>query len=214
MTRLLIVDDHEVVRKGLVSFLQCHPDLEVVGEAESGEEAVIKALQLNPDVVIMDIRLGEGKNGMEACREIKESNPQIRILMLTSYSDDETIFSSIMAGAHGFVVKKSRGEELVNSIRTVAKGQSIIDPSSTTKVLEYMKKASEQNAGQKTPLSAREKKILLLIAEGMSNREIAKTLTLSEKTVKNYVSIIFNKLKINNRAEAAAYAVRYRCMLK
>ncbi|MFZ5641871.1 MAG: response regulator transcription factor [Bacillota bacterium] len=207
--KVLIVDDHEVVRMGLVSFIQCHSDLQVIGEAENGEEAVVKALQLQPDVVIMDIRLGEGKNGIEACREIRAANPGIKVIMLTSFSDDETLVSSIKADAQGFVLKQTRGRELVNAIRTVGRGESLLDPLSTAKVLEFMKKTTEMNPGSKQVLSLQEKKILALIAEGKSNREIAKTLSLSEKTVKNYVSSIFHKLNFSNRAEAAAFAVRY-----
>jgi DNA-binding NarL/FixJ family response regulator len=207
--KVLIVDDHEVVRMGLVSFIQCHDDLHVVGEADNGSDAVAKAALLEPDVVVMDIRLGEGKSGIEACREIREADPNVKIIMLTSFSDDETLVSSIMAGAQGFVVKQLKGEELVNAIRTVGRGESLLDPSSTAKVLEFMKNAPDINSVSKQTLSLQEKRVLALIAKGLSNREIANRLVLSEKTVKNYVSSIFNKLDFSNRAEAAAYAVKY-----
>lgn len=207
--KVLIVDDHEVVRMGLVSFIQCHQDLQVVGEADNGVEAVVKALHLEPDVVVMDIRLGEGKSGIEACREIRDANPEIKVIMLTSFSDDETLVSSIMVGAQGFVVKQLRGDELINAIRAVGRGESMLDPSSTAKVMEFMKNATDMNSSTKQTLSLQEKRILALIAKGMSNRDIANRLVLSEKTVKNYVSSIFNKLNFHNRAEAAAYAVKY-----
>lgn len=207
--KVLIVDDHEVVRMGLVSFIQCHDDIEVIGEADNGSDAVKKALSLKPDVVVMDIRLGEGKSGIEACREIRESDPTINVIMLTSFSDDETLVSSIMAGAQGFVVKQLKGDELVNAIRTVGRGDSLLDSSSTAKVMEFMKNATDLSAPSKQLLSLQEKRILALISKGMSNRDIAKRMLLSEKTVKNYVSSILNKLNFSNRAEAAAYAVKY-----
>ncbi len=207
--RVLIVDDHEVVRVGLVSFIQCHKDLQVIGEADNGSDAVSKTLTLKPDVVVMDIRLGEGISGIEACREIRKADTGVKIIMLTSFSDDETLVSSIMAGAQGFVVKQLKGKELVNAIRTVGRGESLLDPSSTAKVMEFMKNATDMHSSSKQTLSLQEKRVLALIAKGLSNREIANRLILSEKTVKNYVSSIFNKLGFSNRAEAAAYAVKY-----
>ncbi|MEW6399286.1 MAG: response regulator transcription factor [Bacillota bacterium] len=204
--RLLIVDDHEVVRVGLRAVLERQPHFEVVGEASTAAEAVAKASSLKPDAVIMDIRM-TGGNGVEACREIREENPAIRVIMLTSYSDDEALFGSIMAGASGYVLKQVGTSDLVAAVEAVARGESLLDPSVTTRVLERLKDLSWQ-AGAEAKLNEHELRILKLLGEGKTNREIAATLYLSEKTVRNYVSSILSKLNLSNRTQAACYAVK------
>ena len=206
--RILIVDDHEVVRIGLRSLLERVPQFSVVGEADSGTRAVELTDQLHPDVVVMDIRMPE-LNGVEACRRIKARHPQVKVIMLTSYPDDEMVFGAVMAGASGYVLKQAGSTELVEAIRTVARGESLLDPSVTGKLLERMRSmGSEETAHPHEKLNPQERRILALIAEGKTNREIAEALYLSEKTVRNYVSMILSKLGLANRAEAAAYAVR------
>ncbi|GBD10646.1 Transcriptional regulatory protein DevR (DosR) [bacterium HR23] len=206
--RILVVDDHEVVRQGLRSLLERQEGFEVVGEAGSVAEAVEAALHLNPDVVVMDVRLPDG-SGVEACREIRAANPSTKVLMLTSYPDEEAVIDSIMAGASGYVLKQVRARELVDAIRRVGQGESLLDPTVTQKVLERIRAMGEQKAEAQGPaLTPQEEKILALIAEGKTNREIAGELFLSEKTVKNYVSSILDKLGVARRAEAAAYYVR------
>lgn len=206
--RILVVDDHEVVRQGLRSLLERQEGFEVVGEAGSVAEAIEAALHLNPDVVVMDVRLPDG-SGVEACREIRAAKPSTRVLMLTSYPDEEAVFDSIMAGASGYVLKQVRAKELVDAIRRVGQGESLLDPTVTQKVLERIRSMGGQKAEAQGPtLTPQEEKILALIAEGKTNREIAAELFLSEKTVKNYVSGILDKLGVARRAEAAAYYVR------
>lgn len=207
--RILVVDDHEVVRQGLRSLLERQEGFEVVGEAGSVAEAIEAALHLNPDVVVMDVRLPDG-SGVEACREIRAIKPSIKVLMLTSYPDEEAVFDSIMAGASGYVLKQVRAKELVGAIRRVGQGESLLDPMVTQKVLERIRSMGEQKAEAQGPaLTPQEEKILALIAEGKTNREIAAELFLSEKTVKNYVSGILDKLGVARRAEAAAYYGRH-----
>ncbi|MBI4338220.1 MAG: response regulator transcription factor [Chloroflexi bacterium] len=205
--RLLIVDDHEVVRQGLRTLLDRREGLEVAGEAGSVAEAVREAARLSPDVVVMDVRLPDG-TGVEACREIRSANPAIRVIMLTSYPDEEAVFDSIMAGASGYLLKQIRGQELVQAIRRVGAGESLLDPGVTHKVLERIKSLAGQKVESATTLSEQEEKILARIADGKTNKEIATDLFLSEKTVKNYVSSILDKLNLSRRAEAAAYYVR------
>ncbi|WP_414482088.1 response regulator [Limnochorda sp.] len=204
--RILIVDDHEVVRIGLRSLLERIGQFEVVGEAASAQEAIELARSRKPDVVVMDIRMPDG-SGIEACRAIRSENEAIKVIMLTSYTDDEAIFASVMAGASGYVLKQIGSHELVEAIRTVAAGGSLLDPSITGKVLERMRGMSREQQ-QHEKLTDQELRILRLIADGRTNKEIAEALYLSEKTVRNYVSSILSKLNLSNRAEAAAYAVR------
>ncbi|WP_414482626.1 response regulator [Limnochorda sp.] len=203
--RILIVDDHEVVRIGLRSLLERIGQFEVVGEAASAQEAIELARSRKPDVVVMDIRMPDG-SGIEACRAIRSENEAIKVIMLTSYTDDEAIFASVMAGASGYVLKQIGSHELVEAIRTVAAGGSLLDPSITGKVLERMRGMTREQQHEK--LTDQELRILRLIADGRTNKEIAEALYLSEKTVRNYVSSILSKLNLSNRAEAAAYAVR------
>lgn len=206
--RVMFVDDHEVVRKGLASLVEAEEDLEVVGEASSGPEAVRLAPIYRPDVVVMDVRMPEG-GGIEACRSLRDALPGLAVIMLTSYSDDEALFNSIMAGAAGFVLKQIRGHDLIDAIRRVASGQSLLDPSVTTRVLERLRAAKFDNRDPKLArLSPQEERILDLVAEGRTNREIAEKIHLSDKTVKNYVSSILQKLEVQRRSEAASYVAR------
>ncbi len=207
--RILIVDDHEVVRMGLKSLLERRAGFLVVGEAATAAEAVRQARQGQPDVVIMDIRLPDG-NGVEACREIREANPETRVIMLTSYADDEALFGSIMAGAAGYLLKQIRGQALAEAIDRVAAGESLLDPSVTAKVLERMRRLAAGEADELAVLSPQERKILALIAEGKTNKEIAQEVFLSDKTVKNYVSSILSKLNLRRRSEAAAFMAERR----
>lgn len=207
---VLLVDDHEVVRVGLRALLATEAGIEVVAEAGSAAEAVAKAIRLRPDVVVMDIRLPDG-SGVEACREIRAEAPKVQVIMLTSYADDEAVFASIMAGASGYLLKQIRGQELVRSIEAVAAGRSLLDPAVTENVLEMLKRlASGHQLDERTQLSPQEQKVLALVAEGKTNKEIAAALGLSDKTVKNYLSNVFQKLNISRRAEAAAYFARRR----
>lgn len=201
---ILIVDDHEVVRMGLRTLLERRPGFAVVGEAGTAQEAVRAARQVRPDVVIMDIRLPDG-NGVEACREIREDLPEIKVIMLTSYTDDEALFGSIMAGASGYFLKQTRGQSLATAIERVAKGESLLDPAVTDKVLERMRRLATGEGDELSSLSPQERKILTLLSEGMTNKEIAQEVFLSDKTVKNYVSSILSKLNLRRRSEAAAF---------
>jgi len=207
--KVMIVDDHEVVRNGVRLLLEHEQDLEVTAEAASMAEAIERAAQVRPDVVVMDVRLGDG-SGIEACREIRAQRPETKVLMLTSFSDDEALFASIMAGASGFVLKQVRGGDLVGSIRAVAAGQSLLDPEVTGAVLDRLRKGKHLLQDEKLArLSAQEERILTQVADGKTNREIGEALGLAEKTVKNYVSSILTKLQVARRAEAAAYLARH-----
>jgi DNA-binding NarL/FixJ family response regulator len=206
--KVMLVDDHEIVRQGLRALLEAEGDIEIVAEAASGGSAVSLASVHHPDVVVMDVRMPEG-SGVEACRAIRDERPDAQIIMLTSFSDDEALFSSIMAGAAGFVLKQIRGSDLVDAIRTVASGKSLLDPDVTKRVLERLRKAKFDDKDPKlSRLSAQEERILDMIGEGMTNREIAGRIHLSDKTVKNYVSTILQKLEVARRAEAASYVAR------
>lgn len=206
--RVMLVDDHEVVRQGLKSLLERREHLQVVAEAGTVAEAVAQAAAARPDVIVMDVRLPDG-TGIEACREIRAEHPEIRVLMLTSYADDEAVYASIVAGAAGYLLKQTRGRELVSAIEAVARGESLLDPTVTSKVLARMRELATGNHKDKlSELSEQERRILGLIAEGKTNREIAGIVYLSEKTVKNYVSNILDKLNLSRRSEAAAYWVR------
>ena len=206
MTRIFLLDDHEIVRRGLRELLEAEDDLEVVGEASTAAEALARIPATRPEVAVLDVRLPDG-NGVEVCRDIRSAHPEIQCLMLTSYADDEALFDAIMAGASGYVLKQVRGAELIEGVRRVAAGQSLLDPSVTTRVLERLRKAPEEDE-RFADLSEQERKILALLAEGMSNREIAAELFLAEKTVKNYVSNLLSKMGMQRRTEAAVYAAR------
>ena len=206
---VMLVDDHEVVRTGLRTLLERRPGLAVVAEAGTVAEAIAAALQSQPDVIVMDIRLPDG-NGIEACREIRADLPGTRVLMLTSYADDEAVYGSIMAGASGYLLKQTRGQSLSEAIEKVARGESLLDPSVTDKVLERMRALARGEGDELASLSEQEKRILALIAEGKTNKEIAGEIYLSDKTVKNYVSSILSKLNLRRRSEAAAFIAERR----
>lgn len=207
--RILIVDDHEVVRLGLRALLDRHPDFSVVDEAGTAREALQKALLHRPDVVVMDIRL-PGRSGIDACRDIASQLPDTRVIMLTSYAEDELLFDAIEAGACGYVLKQIGSDDLIRAIEAVGRGEALLDPSVTRRVLERVREAARKDeAAAFAELTEQELRILSLIAEGKTNREIAHALYLGEGTVRNYVSSILNKLGVTNRAEAAAFAVRH-----
>ncbi len=208
--RIILVDDHEVVRLGLKSLLARQPQFEIIDEAASATEAVEKTLQEKPDVVVMDIRL-PGKSGIEACREITSKQPQTKVIMLTSYAEDDLLFDAIAAGASGYVLKQIGSGELVRALETVGRGESLIDPSLTQKVFAKVREATRRAEGDAfADLTDQEMKILALIAQGKTNKEIANQVFLSEKTVRNYVSSILAKLHLSTRAQAAAFAVQHR----
>jgi len=208
--RILIADDHEVVRIGLVSLLDRQAGFRVVGEAGSGNEAVRLARALRPDVVVMDIRMPDG-SGTDACRTITAELPDTPVVMLTSYADEEALFEAIAAGASGYVLKRIGSDELVNAIRTVADGRSMLDPAVTAAVLERLRHAAHaEESGAFGELTDQERRVLAHLAQGESNREIATAMQLAEKTVRNYVSNILAKLSLASRAQAAAFAIRNR----
>jgi two-component system response regulator DevR len=207
--RVLLVDDHEVVRDGVKALLQATEDIIVTAEASSVREAIDEADRARPDVVVMDVRLADG-SGIEATREIRARHPKTAVIMLTSFADDEALFASIMAGASGYVLKQVRGGELVRAIRTVGQGESLLDPAVTSAVLDRLRKGKHLLRDEKLArLSPQEERILSLVADGKTNREIGDELHLAEKTVKNYVSSILSKLEVARRAEAAAYLARH-----
>ncbi|HYZ13664.1 MAG TPA: response regulator transcription factor [Actinomycetota bacterium] len=207
--RVLLVDDHEVVRDGVRALLQATDDIIVTAEAGSVREAVDEADRARPDVVVMDVRLVDG-SGIEATREIRAKHPKTAVIMLTSFADDEALFASIMAGASGYVLKQVKGGELVRAIRTVGKGESLLDPAVTNAVLERLRKGKHLLRDEKLArLSPQEERILSAVAHGKTNKEIGDELRLAEKTVKNYVSSILSKLEVARRAEAAAYLARH-----
>jgi two-component system, NarL family, response regulator DevR len=206
VTRVFLLDDHEIVRRGLRELLEAEDDLEVVGEASTAEEALARIPAVRPDVAVLDVRLPDG-NGVEVCRDIRSEHPDVHCLMLTSYADDEALFDAIMAGAAGYVLKQVRGAELVDGIRRVAAGQSLLDPSVTSRVLERLRHAPEEDE-RFAGLTEQEGRILALLAEGMTNRQIAGEMFLAEKTVKNYVSNLLAKMGMQRRTEAAVYAAR------
>ncbi|MDP9261202.1 MAG: response regulator transcription factor [Actinomycetota bacterium] len=208
-TRVLICDDHEVVREGLRTLLSRRQDMAVVGEAGTMQEAIDAAAKAKPDVVIMDVRLPDG-SGVEACRAIREARPETHVIMLTSYADDEALFASIVAGASGYLLKQTRGQAVVDAIQAVAQGRSLLDPDVTGKVLERVRRGRDQEDPAIASLTDQERKVLEQLAEGKTNREIGTALFLSEKTVKNYVSRILDKLGLSRRAQAAAYMAERR----
>ena len=195
-----------MVRRGLRELLEAEDDLTVVGEASTAEEALARVPSTQPDVAILDVRLPDG-DGVEVCREIRSRQPSVRCLMLTSFADDEALFSAIMAGASGYLLKQVRGTDLVDGVRRVGRGESLLDPSVTSRVLERIR-ANQNQTDELASLSGQEHKILDLVAEGLTNREIGERMFLAEKTVKNYVSNVLAKLGMSRRSEAAAYAAR------
>jgi two-component system response regulator DevR len=210
--RVLLVDDHEVVRSGIKALLRATDDIVVTGEAGSVREAIDEADRTRPDVVVMDVRLTDG-SGIEATREIRARHEKTAVIMLTTFADDEALFASIMAGAAGYVLKQVRGTELVRAIRTVGKGESLLDPAVTSAVLDRLRKGKHLLRDEKLArLSPQEERILTLVADGRTNKEIGDELSLAEKTVKNYVSSILSKLEVARRAEAAAYLARHTTM--
>jgi len=206
LVRIMLVDDHEVVRYGLKNLLERQPGWEVVAEAGTVAESIRRANEYQPDIIVMDIRLRDG-SGIEACREIVKVHPQIKVIMLTSFAEDELLFNAISAGAVGYVLKQVGNDDLLRAIETVARGEALLDPSVTGQVLAKLREATRVEAFM--DLTDQELKVLSLIANGKTNKEIAANLHLGEGTVRNYVSSIFGKLGLSNRAEATAYAVRH-----
>ena len=204
---VFLVDDHEIVRRGLRDLLEAEPDIEVVGEAGTAAEAPGRIHALDPDVAVLDVRLPDG-NGVEVCREVRSLHPRTACLMLTSFTDDEALFDAIMAGASGYLLKQIRSNDLVKAVRTVAGGSSLLDPALTTKVLERLRRGPAQDEVM-AGLTGQEHRILELIAEGLTNRQIGERLHLAEKTVKNYVTNVLSKMGMTRRTEAAVYAVRH-----
>src|SRR6266581_4268215 len=202
-TRIMIVDDHEMVRLGMRAALEAEPDLTIIGEASNGAEALAKMPVLDPELILMDVRM-EKMNGIEACREIKSNYPDVRILMITSYTDDEAVISSILARASGYLLKHLSRAELLRSIRLVASGHSLIDTNITKQALERL----AQMPGSE--LTEREREVLALVARGYTNKQIADALYVSEKTARNHVSHILDKLGLSRRSEAAAFAVEHK----
>ena len=205
--RVFLLDDHEVVRRGLHDLIDSADDLTMVGWAETAAEALERIPGTDPDVAILDVRLPDG-TGIEVCRDIRSQHPEIHCLMLTSYADDEALFSSIMAGAAGFVLKQIRGSDLVDAIRRVGRGESLLDPAATQRVLQRLREPAEDHDKDVDRLTDQEKRILGFIGEGRTNRQIAEEMFLAEKTVKNYVSNLLAKLGMQRRTEAAAFAAR------
>lgn len=208
--RILIADDHEVVRIGLASLLDAQEGFSVVGGAASGREAVQLARQFRPDVVVMDIRMPDG-SGIEACRTITSELGDMPVIMLTSHADSEALFDAIDAGASGYVLKRVGSSDLVDAVRTVATGGSLLDPAVTSRVLDRLRNARRvEEAGAFADLTDRERRVLAHVSEGASNRQIADRMGLAEKTIRNYVSSILAKLELDSRSQAAAYAIRHR----
>jgi two-component system, NarL family, response regulator DevR len=208
--KILIVDDHEVVRVGLKSMLENYPGYEVVAEAENARDAVQLVNAHKPDIVLMDIRL-QGTSGIEATEEITSKHPEVKVIMLTSFAEDEMLFSAIKAGACGYVLKQVNMEDLIKSIEAVARGEASLDPAVTQRIFQEVRKAVKiEEASAFSNLSQQEKMVLKLVTEGKTNRVISQKLYLGEGTVRNYVSSILSKLGVSNRAEAAAFAVKHK----
>jgi two-component system, NarL family, response regulator DevR len=203
-TRVFLLDDHEVVRRGLRELFESEEDLTVVGEAATAQEALARVPASRPDVAVLDVRLPDG-DGVEVCRDLRSAMPELKCLMLTSYADDEALFSAILAGASGYVLKQIRGSDLVSAVRRVAAGESLLDPALTRQVMERLRGESVEDE-RLARLTAQERNILELIADGKTNRQIADDLYLAEKTVKNYVSNLLSKMGFARRTEAAVYA--------
>jgi two-component system response regulator DevR len=203
VTRIFLLDDHEIVRRGVADLLNSVPDFEVIGEAGTVAEALRRLPAAVPDVAILDGRLPDG-SGIEVCRIIREQNPSVKCLILTSYDDDEAIFAAVLAGAAGYVLKQIRGSNLIDAVRQVAAGQSLLDPTVTARVLQRIREGKQEDA-RLASLNAQERKILVLIAEGLTNRQIGERLFLAEKTVKNNVSSLLAKLGMQRRTQAAVF---------
>jgi DNA-binding NarL/FixJ family response regulator len=203
---VFLLDDHEVVRRGVKDLLEAEPDIRVIGEAGTVSSALARIPALRPDVAVLDVRLPDG-DGVSVCREIRSKMPQVACLMLTSFGDDEALFDAIMAGAAGYVLKQIRGTDLVGAVRTVAAGQSMLDPRAASQLMARLRDQTA-HADPLAGLSGQERRILELIGEGLTNRQIGERMFLAEKTVKNYVSALFAKLGMERRTQAAAYAVR------
>jgi two-component system, NarL family, response regulator DevR len=209
IVRILVADDHSVVRAGMRALLERHDHFRVVAEASTGEEAIAKAEEWRPDIAVLDIRM-PGLSGIEACRQIVEKVERCRVIMLTSYAEDELLFAAIQAGASGYVLKRIGDNDLVQAVERVSRGESILDPAMTSTVFAEMRKATEsQHAAAFANLTSQELAVLALVAEGLTNRQIAVKLYLGEGTVRNYVSSVLAKIGVSNRAEAAAYAVKH-----
>ncbi|MCZ7459140.1 response regulator [Streptomyces sp. WMMC940] len=205
---VFLVDDHEVVRRGVYELLSAEDDIEVVGEAGTAADALVRIPAVRPDVAILDVRLPDG-SGVEVCREVRSQNEDIKCLMLTSYADDEALFDAIMAGASGYVLKAIRGAELLTAVRDVAAGRSLLDPAATARVLERLRDGNAPKTDDRlASLTDQERRILDLIGEGLTNRAIGERLHLAEKTIKNYVSGLLAKLGMERRSQAAAYVAR------
>ena len=205
--RIFLLDDHEVVRRGVRELLASEPDMEVVGEAGTAAEALARILATRPDVAVLDIRLPD-RSGVEVCREIRSRDEAVRCMMLTSFADDEALFDAIMAGASGYVLKDIRGGELLSAVRDVAAGRSLLDPVATARVLERLRGGGAKPDDRLSSLTEQERRILLLIGEGLTNRVIGERLHLAEKTIKNYVSSLLSKLGMERRSQAAAFVAR------
>jgi len=205
--RVFLLDDHEVVRRGLKDLLEADGDIEVVGESGLAQEAIRRIPALRPHVAVLDGRLPDG-SGIDVCREIRSSHPEIAALILTSYDDDEALFSAIMAGAAGYVLKQIRGTDLVDAVRRVAAGQSLLDPAVTQQVLDRLRQGPPQDSAL-APLTDQERRVLELIGEGLTNRQIGERMFLAEKTVKNYVSSLLGKLGLERRTQAAVFASKH-----
>jgi len=204
--RIFLVDDHEVVRRGVRDMLEVEDDFEVVGEAGSVQEALNRIPAVNPNVAVLDVRLPDG-SGVELCRDLRSSHPEIACLMLTSFDDDEALFEAIVAGAAGYVLKQVKGSDIVNAVRQVGAGRSLLDPTMTSKVMERLRNGTAEDQ-RLAGLSSQERRILEFLAEGKTNRQIAAEMFLAEKTVKNYVSNLLTKMGMSRRTEAAVYAAR------
>jgi DNA-binding NarL/FixJ family response regulator len=203
---VFLVDDHEIVRRGVKELLETEPDIEVVGEAGTAASALARIPALKPDVAVLDVRLPDG-DGVSVCRDIRSKMPEVACLMLTSFGDDEALFDAIMAGAAGYVLKQIRGTDLVGAVRTLAAGESMLDPAAASRVMKRMRDQVTRS-DPLTGLTVQERRVLELIGEGLTNRQIGERLFLAEKTVKNYVSALFAKLGMQRRTQAAAYAAR------
>jgi DNA-binding NarL/FixJ family response regulator len=204
--RVFLLDDHEVVRRGLKELLEAAGDLEVVGEAGTAQEAISRIPPTRPDVAVLDVRLPDG-DGIEVCRDVRSSHPEIQCLILTSFTDDQALLQAILAGASGYVAKQLKGDDIVDAVRRVAAGQSLLDPAVAARARERLR-AEPMVDERVARLSAQERTILELIADGMTNRQIATELNLAEKTVKNYVSNLLSKMGMERRTQAAVYAAR------
>jgi len=205
--RVFLLDDHEVVRRGLQQLLESEGDIEVVGDAGTAESALARIPALKPDVAILDARLPDG-NGIEVCRQVRSALPDIRAIILTSYDDDEALFAAIMAGAAGYVLKQVTGQDLLSAVRHVAAGGSLLDPSVTERVMQRLREGAPEEPDELKSLTAQERRILELVAEGLTNRQIGERLFLAEKTVKNYMSNVLSKLGLERRTQAAVFASR------